>query len=155
MFLSNFWFVFSISLTIKIHNNNVNTSKVTNKHRYKIILFQKFLSNKTDIFRELLPNTTDVFQGNCTRQYFFLPQIWTYSKSLLIEMNVNSTFRTVFDFKKLKIRHCWDIYYFLLWLQASAFLKSALPTRNELYWDQILTRPFNVISRIVACNSIT
>ena len=51
----------SVSLTIEIHKNNIDTSKVTSK----------FLLNETDIFRELLPNTTDFFQGNCTKQYFF------------------------------------------------------------------------------------
>ena len=47
-----------------------------------LILFKKFLSNKTDIFRNLLRNTMNFFQENCTRQYFFLSQMWTYILSL-------------------------------------------------------------------------
>ena len=39
--------------------NNNGTSTVITKQYYKVILFYKFLSNKTDIFRELHPNTTD------------------------------------------------------------------------------------------------
>ena len=85
-----------------------------------------------------------------TRNSFFSQQIWY--KSLLTRISTNITFRAVFDFNKLKI-YCWD--YFLLWLQASPFLKYALPTRNELYWEQILTRPFHLMPRIVECNSIT
>ena len=107
-------YAISISLTIEIHKINIDTSKVTNKQYYKIILFKKFLSNKTNIFRELLPNTTDYFQKNCTRQYFFLFHIWTYSKPLLTGISANSTFRTVFDFKKLKIIYCWDIWHFFI-----------------------------------------
>ena len=57
----------SVSLTIETHKDNTDTFRVTNKQYYKIILFLKFLSNKTDIFRELLPNTSDFFQENCTR----------------------------------------------------------------------------------------
>ena len=94
-----------------------------------------FLSNKTDIFRELQSNTTDFFHGRCTRQYFFLPQMWNYSKSLLTGISAKSTLKESFWFQKVKNNkmHCCDIYYYLLWLQASAFLKSALPTWNELY----------------------
>ena len=38
--------------------------------------------------------------------------MWIYSKSLLTGISANSTFRTVIDFKKIKIIYCWDIYYF-------------------------------------------
>lgn len=41
------------------------------------------------------------------------------------------------------------------WLPCSIrFGYRALPTRNELYWKQILTGPFTVVPRTVACNSI-
>ena len=63
-------------------------------------------------FRELLPNTTYIFQGNCNRQYFFLSQLWTYSKSLLTGISEKSTFRTEKSLKKLKLIFCWDIYCF-------------------------------------------
>ena len=59
-----------------------------------------FLSNETDIFRVLLPNTTNFSQGNCTRQYFFISQMLTYSKYLLSRIIAKSTFRTVFDSNK-------------------------------------------------------
>ena len=92
-------YVISVSLAIEIHENNIETSRVAKKQYYKIILFQKLLLNETDIFRELLLNTTDFPKGNCTRQYFFLSQMLTYSESLLIEISANSTFRTVFEVK--------------------------------------------------------
>ena len=119
VFVELLTYALSVSLTIEIHKNNIDTSRVTNK----------FLSNESDILRELLPNTTGFFQGNCIRHYFF--QVWTYSKSLLTGIRANSTLRTVFNFKKLKIIYCWCIYYFLLWLQLSAFIKQVLPTWNE------------------------
>ena len=81
-------------------SNKIDTSRVTTKHYCNIILFYKF-SNETDIFRELLPNTTDVFHRRCTKQYFFLSQMWTYSKSLLTWTSAEITFRKVFDLKKL------------------------------------------------------
>ena len=39
-------------------SNNIDTSRVTTRQYYKIILFYKFLPNETDIVRELPPNTT-------------------------------------------------------------------------------------------------
>ena len=89
-------------------SNNIDTSTDTNKQYCKIILFYKFLSNKTGIFRELLPYSTNFFHRRCTRQYFVFSQMWTYSKSLLSVLIAKSTFRKVFDFKKLKIRYCWN-----------------------------------------------
>ena len=85
-------------------SSNIETSRVTIKQCYKIILFQRFLSIEADIFRELLQNTTDFFQGNCTRQYFFLFQMWTYSKSLLTGISASITFRTVYDKKNKKLK---------------------------------------------------
>ena len=67
----------SVSLTIAILKNNVNTFRVTNKQYYKIIIFKKFLLNETDIFKELLPNTLDIFLENCIKKYIFLSQMWT------------------------------------------------------------------------------
>ena len=116
-------YTISVPLTLEIHKNNINTFRVTNKSYYKKILFQKFLSNEMDNFRELLPNIIYFFQEKFTRQYFFLSDVNLYSKSLLAVISANSTFRTKFDFTKLKITHCWNIYHFLLWIQASAFLK--------------------------------
>ena len=92
----------------QIHNNNIDIPRTTNKQYYKIILIEKFLPIKTDIFRELLPNNTDFFQENCTTQYFFLVQMWSYSISLLTGISANSNFRTMFYFKKLK--YTVDIY---------------------------------------------
>ena len=48
----------SASLIIEIHKDNIDTPRVTNEQYYTKILFQKILSNKTDISRESLPNTT-------------------------------------------------------------------------------------------------
>ena len=96
----------SIPLTLEIHKNNIDTFKVTNKSYYKKILFQKFLSNEMNNFRELLPNIIYFFQEKFTRQYFFLSDVNLYSKSLLAVTSANSTFRTKFDFTKLKITHC-------------------------------------------------
>ena len=53
VFVELLTYTLSVSLTIEIHKNNIDTSRVTNK----------FLSNETDIFRELLPNTADFFSG--------------------------------------------------------------------------------------------
>ena len=135
-------------------SNNIDTSRVATKQYRKIILFYK-LSNQTDIFRELLPNSADFFFRRCIRQYFFLSQMWTYSKYLLIGLSAKSTFRKVFDLKKLKIIYCWDTYYIFSWLQASAFLKQALPTRNELQWKRILNGPFNIMLGTVLFSGIT
>ena len=151
-----FWqtltYAISVSLTIKIYKNNIDTSRITNKQCFKIILNTKtrlkVFINKTDIFTELLPNTADISPRNCTRQYFFLSQMRTYFKCLLTGISANSSFRTEFDFEKLKMIYYWNIYV-LVWLQASAF-----PNRNELYWEQIFTRPFNVMPRIAPYNSI-
>ena len=118
-------YAISVSLAIEIHENNIETSRVTKKQYYKIILFQKLLLNETDIFRELLLNTTDFPKGNCTRQYFFLSQMLTYSESLLVSNQCKQYLQNSVDVKKLK----------------------TIPRTN--------TRPFNIISRIVACNSIT
>ena len=70
-----------------------------------------FYRTKLTISRELMPNTTDFFHRRQTRQYFFPSQIWTYSKFLLTEISANSTFRKVFDFKKLKIIYCSNTYF--------------------------------------------
>ena len=135
-----FWqtptYAISVSLTIKIYKNNIDTSRITNKQCFKIILNTKtrlkVFINKTDIFTELLPNTADISPRNCTRQYFFLSQMRTYFKCLLTGISANSSFRTEFDFEKLKMIYYWNIYV-LVWLQASAF-----PNRNELYWNKYL-----------------
>ena len=86
-------------------SNTIYNSRITTKQYYKMLLFYKFLSNKTDIVRELLPNYRRFSPDEtwwCTRELLFLSQIWTYSsKSLLTEISAKSTFRKVFDFKKL------------------------------------------------------
>ena len=104
--------------------------------------FLKVFIKRNEAFSELLSVTSDFFQERCFRQY-------------LTAISANSTFRIVFHFKKLKIIYCWDIYHFLLWSQASAFVKWAVPTSSELYREKTLIRPFNPMPRIVACNSIT
>ena len=55
-------------------------------------------------------------QGNCTRQYFFLSQMWNYSKSLSTGIGAKNAFRTFLYFKKLKIIYSCEIYYILYWL---------------------------------------
>ena len=87
-------------------SHNIDTTRVTSKQYCKTILFYKYLLNDTDIFRELLLITTDLFHISCTRQYFFLSQMWTYSKSLLTRLSTKGTFRKAFDFKKLKMIYC-------------------------------------------------
>ena len=88
-------YTISISITIEIHKSNIDTFRVT--------------------------KTTYFFPGKFYQAILLsLSGVNLYSKSLLIWIITNSTFRTVFDFKKIKIIHCW-----------------------------------NVMPRIVACNSIT
>ena len=53
-----------------------------------------------------------------------------YSKSLLTGISENSTFRTVFDFKKIKIIYFWDIYYFY-------YEYKHLPFSNKPYQPEI------------------
>ena len=65
-----------------------------------------------------------------TRQYFFLSQMWIYSKSLLTGISVNSTFWTAFDFKKINIVCRWDIYYF-------CYDYKHLPSSNKPYQPEI------------------
>ena len=57
------------------------------------------------------------------KQYFFFSQMRTYSKFLLTDIGAKKTFRAVFDFKKLKMIYCCDVYYFLFRIQASGSLK--------------------------------
>ena len=95
------------------------------------------------------------FSRKIVRQYFFLSQMWTYSKYLLTGISANSTFRTVSDFKKLKIKYSWDIYYFFAIITSICLSQISLINQNELYWEQILTRPSNVMPRIVTCNTTT
>ena len=96
---------------------------------------KNFWSRKADTFLKVLIKRNWHFQRITAKRYKFFQgkfseiillscsDVKLFSKSLLIGISANSTFRTVFDFKKLKIIHCWNIYHFLLWLQASVFLK--------------------------------
>ena len=96
---------------------------------------KNFWSRKADTFLKVLIKRNWHFQRITAKRYKFFQgkfseiillscsDVKLFSKSLLIGISANSAFRTVFDFKKLKIIHCWNIYHFLLWLQASAFLK--------------------------------
>ena len=81
-------YTISISLTKEIHKTPLTPSEL--------------LTNSTIKFQEVFIKwkwhfqvTTDFFQGNCTRQYFFLSKIWTYSKSLLTGISANSTFSSL------------------------------------------------------------
>ena len=56
-------YAISVSLTIGIHKNNVETFRVTEKQYYKIILFKKVLLNEIDIFREVTDKYHKVFPG--------------------------------------------------------------------------------------------
>ena len=116
---------------------NISISKTIEIIKRRILTPPDLLTNST-VSRKLTYSGSycqilDIFQEKCTRPYFFLCQMWTYSKSLLTGIRANSTFRRVFDFKKLQITYCCYIYFSFL-LQASAFLKEALPNRNEFYF---------------------
>ena len=128
---------------------NIDTSRATTKQYYKIVIFYKFLSNKTDIFRELLPNNTEIFHRRCTINYLSHSHMWTYSKSLLTGIIAKSTFRKVFGFKILKLYY-WDIYYF-------CYDYKHLPFSNKLWQPEINfpSRPSNVMPRTVAKSSLT
>ena len=129
-------------------SNNIDTSIVTTKHYSKIILFCKFYQTKMRFSESCGQMLQIFFHRGCTRQYFFLSQMWTNSKSLLIWINEKSTFRKLFDFKKLKIVYCWDVYFF--------YDYNYLPLSNKSYQpEKNFTRPFNVMPRTVACNSIS
>ena len=119
-------------------------NRVIPKQYCKILIFYKFLSNKTDIFRELLPNTTDFFHRRCIRQYSFL------FHTFYIETGISATFRKDFDFKKLKIV-LYTVGIFIFCYYYKHLLFSNKPYQPE--WN--LTRPFNIMPRTVACNRIT
>ena len=75
-------------------------------------------------FQKVTAKYYELFPGKLYQAILLsLSDVNLYFKSLLTAIIVNNTFRTVFDFKKLKIVYCWDIYHFLLWCQASAFLQ--------------------------------
>ena len=128
-------YAISVSLTIEIHKNNIDTSTVTNKQYYKKYFSKIFYQPKL-AFRELLPNTTDFLQGNFTRKYFFLSQTWSYSKSLLTGISANSTSRRVFDLEKLKIIYSSDVYYFLFMITSICFSQVSL---TEQKWTLLRT----------------
>ena len=108
----------SVSLTKEIHKNYTYiygvTLRVTNKQYYYIYFSKSFIFIKRNWH---LLSYCQILQENCTRQYFVLSQMWTYSKSLLTVTSTNNTFRTALDFKKLKIMWCWYIHIsiFIFW----------------------------------------
>ena len=54
-------YAISVSLTIEIHKNNIDTFRVTNKQYYKIILFLKFLSKLNWHFQEVTDKYYELF----------------------------------------------------------------------------------------------
>ena len=97
LFLSN-----SVFLILKIHKNNIDTSWVTNKHYYKKHTFLKLFMKQNWHLQRVTANYYTLFPRKLYKLYF-LSQLETYSKYLLTGISANSTFRTVFNFKKLKI----------------------------------------------------
>ena len=144
----------STLIILEIHKNNIGTLGIFSKQYYKIILFKKFLSNANDIFRELLPNSTDFFQKNCTRQYLFLFHMWNYSKSLLTVISSNSTFRTVFDLKKLANVLLRYLSVFVM-ITSICLCQISLVNQKGNLKKKTQIRLFNFMPRIVACNCIT
>ena len=61
-----------------------------------------FYNKKKLTFSELLPNTKDFSKDDVRYKYFFLSYVNLF-KSLVTGISAKSTFRKVFDFKKLKI----------------------------------------------------
>ena len=90
-----------------LNKNNIASSRVTKKQYCKIILFYKFLSNETDIFRVLMSHTLsrEIVPDNTS----FSLRCKLFLNLLLTGIRANSTFRTVFNFNKLKILYCWYI----------------------------------------------
>ena len=93
----------SVSLTIKIHNNNIEFSRVIFQYYYKIILFQKFLSNKTDIFRKLQPNTTNFFREVILDNTSFSLRCKFFLNLFFTRISPKNAFKADSDFKKLNI----------------------------------------------------
>ena len=94
-----------------VHKNNIDTPRVTNKRYYKKYFSKSFLKNwqiLRTVSREIVPDSTSF----SLRYEVIL--------SLLAGISIDSTFRAVFDFKKLKIIY-WGIYY-LLFLENIIFL---------------------------------
>ena len=86
--------------------------------------FLKVFIKQNWYFQKVTAKYYELFPGKLYQAILLsLSDVNLYFKSLLTAIIVNNTFRTVFDFKKLKIVYCWDIYHFLLWCQASAFLQ--------------------------------
>ena len=81
-----------------------------------INIFLKVFIKQNWYFQKVTAKYYELFPGKlCQAILLSLSDVNLYSKSLLTAIIVNNTFRTVFDFKKLKIVYCWDIYHFLLW----------------------------------------
>ena len=84
----------------------------------------KFLSKKTDIFREFLSNkdfSTENVPGNAYVSLSYVNLFW-----ISIDCDKCKEYlQKSFSFQKVKsnVVYFWDVYYFLLWLQASVFLK--------------------------------
>ena len=105
----------------KWHNFHVHNSLWCLR---KVNTFLEVFIKENWHFQRVTSKCYELFPGKLYEAIILCPSdVNFYSKSLLTGISVNSVFRTVFDFKKLKIIYCWDIYHFLLWLQASAFLK--------------------------------
>ena len=86
--------------------------------------FLKVFIKQNWYFQKVTAKYYELFPGKLYQAILLsLSDVNIHFKSLLTAIIVNNTFRTVFDFKKLKIVYCWDIYHFLLWCQASAFLQ--------------------------------
>ena len=75
-------------------------------------------------------------------------QMWIYSKPFLVVISANSTFRTLFDFKKLKIICCWDIYHF-------CYDYKLLPFSNKPYQPEMnFIENKHLLGLLVSCSGL-
>ena len=107
----------------------------------KVILFSItfYQSKLSGNFRELLPNTTNLFHKDVLHNTSLSLSLSLWCELILnlywlgwVQRVHSHFFFSSFQKVQNSMVYSLDIYYFLLWLQASTFLKYALPTRNEL-----------------------
>ena len=124
---------------------NIDTSRVTTKQYYEIILFYMLLLNETDIFREFLPNTS-LFSQKMYQAILLSLSMLIYSGSLSIGISANTTFRTVFCFKKLKIIQSILLRYLLFFVTITSVCLSQISLTNQKGKTLKIAKPCKSIS---------
>ena len=104
----------SVWSTLQTNRNQNGSNRVHNSLWCirNINTFLKLFLKQKWHFQKVTAKHYEVFPGKLGKAILlYLSDVKLYSKSLLTGISVNTTFRTVFDFKKLKIIYCWDIYH--------------------------------------------